>query len=957
MQHTLRPTPPALRRLATVLLCVALGAGMFQPALAQSPVGSTPVSAAADPISIGYGVQTPAGDGVTAFNGEPITYTINLVNMTGAPISNVSVFNPLPEDTLDTLVCTPVCGQSVTTRTIPDPLGGTINVTRTLAVSWTIPVLSPGAGAGVQLQLVARVIGRMAGTSFSSSAVASFEGGAVGSNTAQVTVAARPRNSTGARIESAPTWFSSDAGGTLDQDWGDVGRDGALELALASSIGTSVYRNNAGLLTRIWSVPQMSYGVKWADVDNDGLLELVVVGDSDDKTAQSTGRNRIYKYNAGSGSLNLMSEFTSTRQLVRVAVADLNKDGFVDIVGSTNAIAVDCAVPIFMNNGAGQFPPSSTLCLPSNKASAPTPATAAISLGDMNNDDKPDLALGAFPNGINIRVNGTLTTQLVASTTIPITTGLSFLPYDFSWGDYDSDGFLDLAAAFPLERQARIYRNVAGAGGARQFTLQQILPNLTFMTPLSVDWADIDGDGQLDLVVSGSPSVVYVRDSAGRFVLKADLGANTSGGQVWEARAAETRLDQGADLVFTNRDRASLMFDVIAPRLSPAIQLVFGSDVLPAAHVVLADLDRNGFVDMLQGASAGNLRSRAYSNIDGTFPGFGIFPTLLGPQRIAIGDIGSEGNLEVAVGDRTQLDLYSANGTLLRNIAVPANGPYAPAWGDVNDDGLLDLFVVSNGPTFIYMNNAGVLAESPSFQTPESCSDTPALPVSGRALAVMDVTGDRYMDLVVGCFGQPARLYRNNRDNTFTLIWTAPASTPATDVALDDFNGDGKPDLAVANDGMPIQVYENTGSTFAGSPIWNSGTSNRTLGIAWGDWNNDGYPELAAANLGANVEVYANLGSQFGRPQLQRVWLSGGISDFTSVAWGDIDNDGDLDLVSTGTQPAATGIFENTINQPYQLSTPGEAVQQMPLPRIPVYVSLNRPGKTSDAFSILPLSS
>ncbi|MEZ4634899.1 MAG: VCBS repeat-containing protein [Caldilineaceae bacterium] len=57
----------------------------------------------------------------------------------------------------------------------------------------------------------------------------------------------------GAVISKAPNWFSSDRGGTLGLDWGDFDRDGDLDLALASSVGATIYRNDNGVLRRLWS--------------------------------------------------------------------------------------------------------------------------------------------------------------------------------------------------------------------------------------------------------------------------------------------------------------------------------------------------------------------------------------------------------------------------------------------------------------------------------------------------------------------------------------------------------------------------------------------------------------------------------------------------------------------------------------------------------------------------------
>src|SRR5205823_3752649 len=119
--------------------------------------------------------------------------------------------------------------------------------------------------------------------------------------------------------------------------------------------------------------------------------------------------------------------------------------------------------------------------------------------------------------------------------------------------------------------------------------------------------------------------------------------------------------------------------------------------------------------------------------------------------------------------------------------------------------------------------------------------------------------------------------------------------TEKTDqVAWGDYNGDGLLDLAIGNDGgtgQHTRVYKNNGDgTF--TSVWTSAEADTTYSVAWGDFNGDGQLDLATAGYGQAKRVYKNNGD--GTFTLQ--WSSVETDNSRSIAWGDYNGDGLLDL-------------------------------------------------------------
>lgn len=739
------------------------------------------------------------------------------------------------------------------------------------------------------------------------------------------------------RLSTTPVFSWGVTGGTFSMDWGDVDRDGDLDLAVGGTNGTAVYLNDGdGGLTTRWSNTNYALGVRWADIiPSDSNLELIVVGQSSDGTSLGTGNNYFYVNPEATSPTSYTFEYNpfgpsppAPQQIFRVVPGDYNNDGRIDLVVSTNATypsATICPVLLYLNDGSGTYQfNNDPLTTPASPSCVSTEATASLSAADFDNDGDLDLALGRFQSkDIQIvEYDGTTPWPSVAT----VAGSLAHIPYDLSWGDYDRDGWLDLAAAFPFEQEARIYRNIAGVS----FAPPIVIPTSSFFTPLAVDWADWNGDGRLDLAVAELPPRIYQYDGA-NFTVLTSLPALT--GRIQSIRGIDLDNDADLDLALANQFGPSQAFETNASFLSPTLTIV--DPGAAAQSVAWGDADGDGDLDLLFGADSES-RLYDYNHATGNFESP---PQTIGTggQAVAFGDVDGDSHLDIAMANASEYEIYQNDGTgtgwsSIWSYASSASSK-SLAWGYVNTDNGLDLLVGNdNGNASLAFLNDGLTP--PTFSNSWSSNERETT----YSVAWADYDGDNYLDFAVAN-GSRCRVYHNDYNNAFSSVWDVDSN--ARSVAWADYDNDGWLDLAVGNYGAANHVYENQNGTLADTSAWNSDDTSNTTSLAWGDWDNDGDFDLAIGNDGGRDQVYANLGA----PNLVLLWESTEILATTAVAWGDKDGDGDLDLaISSGSE---SGVYENNYVLPAHLN---DFTEYMPLPRHPSYVSIERPGDADDAY-------
>ncbi len=288
------------------------------------------------------------------------------------------------------------------------------------------------------------------------------------------------------------------------------------------------------------------------------------------------------------------------------------------------------------------------------------------------------------------------------------------------------------------------------------------------------------------------------------------------------------------------------------------------------------------------------------------------------------GDYDNDRDLDVFVSNQRGQEnfLYRniGDGTFQRVSGAPfgtdKGSSFASSWVDVDNDGHLDLFVANGGlsaleSNFLYRSNG----DGTFTKITDGDIVTAATKTGGAVWGDYDNDGDA--DLFVPNNNEADVLYRNDGNFTFTAM---PTSVIEDDHrysmagAWGDYDNDGNLDLYVGNMyGQANTLFHNKGDgTFervqTDPPVLDGGSS---YGASWSDWDNDGYLDLLAGNWGAAPAVYLNeSGRRFVRADAGD--LGSQIAVASSIAWGDFDNDGDVD-VYIGSWPNSPGPGERNM--------------------------------------------
>jgi hypothetical protein len=266
-----------------------------------------------------------------------------------------------------------------------------------------------------------------------------------------------------------------------------------------------------------------------------------------------------------------------------------------------------------------------------------------------------------------------------------------------------------------------------------------------------------------------------------------------------------------------------------------------------------------------------------------------------GPESVAVADFRGTGRLDLALANlysnTVSVLLGNGDGTFQTPMDYEAGGgPFSVAVGDFNGDGRLDLVVA------LCCSTVGILLGNGdgSFKAPVEYA-TGNGPLS---VAVGDFNGDGKLDLVTANEGDgksdgTVSVLLGKGDGTFQTHMDYPAGVAPWSVAVGDFNGDGKLDLAVANS------YSNTVSILLGKgngtfrPQMTYATGPQPISVAVGDVNHDGKLDLAVANF-ADGTVGVFLGNGDGTFRTHVDYFASSVP--SSVVMGDFNGDAKVDL-------------------------------------------------------------
>jgi hypothetical protein len=538
-------------------------------------------------------------------------------------------------------------------------------------------------------------------------------------------------------------------------------------------------------------------------------------------------------------------------------VKDFNQDSRLDLVTVKGVFGAKQLLFFPGASDGGFGSPVNALSLPNDRDQF-----SDLAAGDFNNDGALDIAAIGNLFSPSARSLWIILNNGAGGFAAPLTINISVSPKSVTAGDFNSDGKTDLVIAVTggLDFDALLFLN-DGTGG---FGLpRQIRPGLTrFWIQDKVKSVDVDSDGKLDLVffntsaANGAAVTIYKGDGAGGFSFQPIPGGLVQG----FATAIGDFNGDGSPDILSVQPGESMDEIVVLPndgtgRFGPQVRTLTGQPFSSVEGAIAEDFDGDGKTDVaLRPAGQGN------------FTGIILFTATTG-------------------GRFSEPIIYQPS------VVAPAM-----AAGDFNRDGL---------PDILSMNNTGQLtivsAQGGGFNAPRGFDFTPPMPFfqqfNASDLKSGDLNGDGAPDLVItaGGLSDAVIMFGDGRGEfgAPVSINTGVPSDSLLAIELQDFNNDGKPDLA-ALASYPTKVVVLLGDGqggFTPSATINAGTG--VVTITSGDFNNDGKLDLVVKAEASGLALYLGDG-QGGFTQIA-TGIGGDIGSFYFTA-GDFNGDSNRDL-------------------------------------------------------------